>query len=86
MKLRRTAAFYASNKESRDKKKSYDTQHNKKNKNKVSSRMRARRLLQKLGKVSKGDNKDVDHANGNPLDNRLKNLRVISKTANRAKH
>lgn len=86
MKLKRTAAFYKANKASRDKKKAYDTAYNKKNGGKIASRMRARRLLTKLGKVKKGDNMDVDHANGNPLDNRLKNLRVISKTKNRAKH
>tara|TARA_R100000664_G_scaffold21186_1_gene30435 strand:- start:380 stop:514 length:135 start_codon:yes stop_codon:yes gene_type:complete len=39
----------------------------------------------KLGRVKKYDGKDVDHKNGNPKDNRLKNLRVMSKSKNRAR-
>jgi hypothetical protein len=48
------------------------------------ARKAARRKMEKLGKVRKGDGKDVDHANGNPKDNSTKNLRVKSKTANRS--
>jgi hypothetical protein len=48
------------------------------------ARKRARYDLEKKGVVSKGDGKDVDHVNGNPKDNRPKNLRVVTKTANRS--
>ena len=48
------------------------------------SRKAARRKLEKLGKVKKGDGKDVDHKNGNPKDNRKSNLRVTSKSNNRS--
>lgn len=48
------------------------------------ARNTARATMEKQGKVSKGDNKDVDHANGNPLDNRNSNLKVKAKSANRS--
>lgn len=51
---------------------------------KNASRKRARRLLEKEGKVKKGDGKDVDHSNGNANDNSRKNLRVKPKSANRS--
>jgi len=38
----------------------------------------------KAGKVSKGDSKDVTHRNGNPKDNKKKNLGVASKSKNRS--
>jgi hypothetical protein len=40
--------------------------------------------MMKLGKVRKGDGKDVDHKDGNPKNNGKHNLRVRSKSANRA--
>jgi len=49
------------------------------------SRNKARRKLEKEGSVRKGDGKDVDHKNGSPRDNSRKNLRVMSKSRNRAK-
>ena len=52
---------------------------------KRSSRNKARRLLMKMGRVRDGDGKDVDHMNGNPKDNSVKNLRVTSKSHNRSK-
>ena len=62
----------------RDYKKEYRTYHSKATQRKNrSSRNKARRILLKLGRVKKGDGKDVDHKNGNPKDNRLKNLRVM---------
>ena len=44
----------------------------------------ARAKMEKEGKVSKGDGKDVDHADKNTANNSSKNLRVKSKKANRA--
>lgn len=49
-----------------------------------SARNKARRELEKKGLVKKGDGKDVNHRNGNPLDNRRGNLQVQSKSANRS--
>lgn len=49
----------------------------------------ARRKMEKAGKVKKGDGKDVDHkkhsAKGK-LNNAKSNLRVVSKSTNRAKN
>ena len=43
----------------------------------------ARRLMAKKLGIKKIKGKDVDHKNGNPRDNRLSNLRIRSKSANR---
>lgn len=51
---------------------------------KRASRNKARSLLEKQGKVSKGDGKDVDHKDGNPKNNSKSNLRVQSKKENRS--
>lgn len=40
--------------------------------------------MEKAGKVSKGDGKDVAHKNGNPKDNKSSNLSVSSKKDNRS--
>jgi hypothetical protein len=48
-------------------------------------RNKARRILSKQGRVSKGDGKDVHHKDGNPKNNSLKNLRIASKSANRSR-
>ena len=48
------------------------------------SRNAARRLLEKEGKVRKGDGKDVAHKNGNPTSNKRSNLQVQTKSANRS--
>ena len=48
------------------------------------SRNAARAKMIKLGKVKKGDGKDVAHKNGNPRDNRAKNLKVSSTKSNRS--
>jgi hypothetical protein len=51
---------------------------------KRSMRNKARRKLEKEGKVSKGDGKDVDHKKGIAKGNARSNLRVQSKRANRS--
>jgi hypothetical protein len=52
-----------------------------------SQRVLARRKLEKLGRVRKGDGKDVDHrrALSKGGTNNLKNLRVVSRRTNRRK-
>lgn len=46
----------------------------------------ARKKMEKAGKVSKGDGKDVDHKNYNTASNGSKNLRVMDKSKNRARN
>ena len=43
----------------------------------------ARRIMMRKGKVKKGDGKDVHHKDGNALNNKKKNLKVVSKKKNR---
>lgn len=45
-----------------------------------------RRKMEKAGRVKKGDGKDIDHKNHNTGDHSSKNLRVMSRSANRAKN
>ena len=45
----------------------------------------ARRKMAAAGKVKKGDGKDVHHKDGNALNNKKKNLRVESRSKNRAR-
>lgn len=47
-------------------------------------RKRARRKLEKEGRVRPFDGKDVDHLNGNPKDNSKKNLKAKSVSSNRS--
>ena len=72
--------------EKRDYRKEYDnfqgTSEQKKNRAK---RNKVNRLMKRLGRIRKGDGKDVDHKDGNPKNNSMKNLRVISKSHNRSK-
>lgn len=44
----------------------------------------SRAVMEKVGKVRKGDGKDVDHRNHNTADKSAQNLGVMSKSRNRA--
>ena len=48
-----------------------------------SSRNAARKEMVKQGRVKKDDGKDVDHRDGNPLNNSSGNIRIRSRAANR---
>lgn len=48
-------------------------------------RNKVRRKATSEGRVKKHDGKDIDHIDGNPRNNSKKNLRVVSKSTNRAK-
>lgn len=62
----------------------YDTYHAKpEQKKRRAARNTARNTLAKTGRVKKRDGKEVDHKDMNPRNNSRKNLRVVSKTANR---
>jgi len=69
----------------RNYKKEYANYHSKpEQKKRRASRNTARRRMAANGNVRKGDGKDVHHKNGNPRDNRSKNLSVTSKSKNRS--
>ena len=71
--------------EERNYRQEYDNYHSRPEQRKNrSKRVLARRLMQKLGKVKKGDGNDVDHKDGNPKNNSRSNLRVRDKSSNRA--
>ena len=58
-------------------------------KSRRAQRNAARSTMEKAGKVSKGDGKDVDHKSHSAkgkLNNSKSNLRVMSQSANRAKN
>jgi len=68
----------------RNYRKEYDNYHSKpEQRANRSSRNKARRKAKKAGYAVTG--KDVDHKNGNPRDNRLSNLSINPKSANRSK-
>jgi hypothetical protein len=73
-------------KEPRDYKKEYREYHGRPEqiKNRV-SRDKARRLMIRQGRVRKGDGMEVDHKDGNPMNNNSTNLQIMSRTANRKK-
>ena len=71
--------------EDRDYKSEYENYHSKpEQRANRSKRVLARRLMMKLGRVKKGDGKDVDHKDGNPQNNGKHNLRVRDESENRA--
>ena len=70
----------------RDYKKEYKNYHSKpKQKKNRAGRNKARSIMKKLRGQKAIKGKDIDHKNGNPRDNRTKNLRVRSIKLNRAK-
>ncbi len=70
----------------RDYKKEYKNYHSKpKQKKNRAGRNKARSIMKKLRGQKAIKGKDIDHKNGNPRDNRAKNLRVRSIKLNRAK-
>ena len=70
----------------RDYKREYNSYHAKpEQKKNRASRNKARTLLSSIGRVRKGDGKDVDHRDGNPRNNSKSNLSVMSKRRNRSK-
>ena len=63
----------------------YDSYHSKPDqKKRRAKRNAARSLLIQSGRVHKGDGKDVDHKDRNPHNNSVSNLRIQSKSQNRA--
>ena len=60
------------------------TPEQRKHRQEMAARKRARASVKKTRSIPRG--KEVDHKNGNPRDNRRSNLQVISRSANRAKH
>ena len=51
-----------------------------------SNRNKARReMAKKYGKAAL-DNHDIDHTDGNPMNNSLENLKITTKKYNRSKH
>ena len=48
-------------------------------------RSKARRLMIKAGKASRGDGKDVGHKDNNPRNNSPRNLRIESRKTNRGR-
>lgn len=68
----------------RDYKKEYSEYHGTEEQIKRrAARVKARRYMEKNGRAHKGDGKDVDHRDGNPLNNGHGNLQMRSRSANR---
>ena len=60
-------------------------QSSSKSKKDLAHRNKVRRYLLQKRRVKKGDKKDIDHLDGNPRNNSKQNLRIISRSRNRAK-
>ena len=78
--------FLAEAKKKRDYTKDIEYESSPKQRHNRVKRVLARRFMEKKGLVHKGDGKDVDHKDGDPTNNSPKNLRVMSRSKNRAKH
>ena len=70
----------------RNYKKEYKEYHSKpEQKKRRAGRNAARRIMKMVGRVKKGDGKDVHHKDGNPRNNSRKNLKVESASKNRSR-
>ena len=47
-------------------------------------RNKVRRIMERAGKVKKGDGKDVHHKDGNPMNSNKSNLKVVRRSKNRS--
>ena len=71
--------------EKRDYKREYALYHAKpEQKKRRAQRNGARRKMERLGHVKKGDGQDVHHSNRNTADNSSKNLKIMPKSKNRS--
>lgn len=71
----------------RNYKEEYQRYHSKpKQKKRRAQRNAARRVMEKAGKVHKGDGKDVDHKDRNTGNNARSNLRIQTKKENRGRN
>jgi len=69
----------------RNYRKEYDNYHSKETqKKRRAGRNKSRRIMVSLGKAKKGDGKDVAHKDNNPLNAKVKNIRMESKKSNRS--
>ena len=67
----------------RNYRKEYDRYHGREEqKKRRAKRITARKIMERKGRVKKGDGKDVHHTTGNPMNN--KKLSVKSKSKNRS--
>ena len=65
----------------------YDNYHSQsKQKKRRAQRNKTRRMMEREGKVSKGDGKDVHHVDRNPSNLTAANLKVMSKSKNRSRN
>lgn len=69
----------------RDYREEYDSYHGTDDqKKRRAARNKARRHLEREGRVHKGDGKDIDHKDHNPMNNSSSNIRVRDRSANRS--
>ena len=47
-------------------------------------RNKVRRMMLRKGKVKKGDGKDVHHKDGNPMNSKKSNLKIVRRSKNRS--
>jgi hypothetical protein len=70
----------------RNYKKEYNDYHGtERQKKRRAARNKARRHMERSGRVSRGDGKEVDHKDFNPENNNSSNLRVVKAKTNREK-
>jgi hypothetical protein len=62
----------------------YDTYHGKEEQiQRRAARVKARRYMEKNGRARRGDGKDVDHRDSDPMNNSPSNLKLRDRSANR---